>query len=66
MTLKTLLWSTVILFILVSFIVDIWNEKRILGYNSKEEQNYFTIIALTIILSFIISTILLWKTIINL
>lgn len=66
MTLKQLLWSTVILFILVSFVVDIWNEKRLLGYNSKEEQNYFIIIALTIISLFIISLILLCKTIINL
>jgi len=66
MTLKALLWTTVILFILVSFVVDIWNEKRLLGYNSKKEQNYFIIIALTIISMFIISTILLCKTIINL
>lgn len=66
MTLKQLLWSTVILFMLVAFVVDIWNEKRLLGYNSKKEKNYFIIIALTIISLFIISVTLLSKTIINL
>lgn len=66
MTLKTLLWSTVILFILASFVADIWLEKRTLGFNSKQEQNYFIIIALTIISLFIISVTLLCKTIINL
>lgn len=61
MTLRTLLWSTVILYILVFFVADIWNEKRILGYKSKKEKIYFYIIAIVVVISFIYCMVLLSK-----
>lgn len=66
MELKTLLWFVIFLFILSVFMIDIWNEKRILGYKSRQEKRWFNIISITIYIAFTIFFYLLVKTLINL